>query len=116
MPPTDKPRKSSARPANRDTSPPPAATRSAPRKKQANRGRKGRTRKGKDGTQTLPAPARAIKPAKPGSAAPETGPRALRDIPGLGPIRIRALEKAGLSSLRALRERHAGTTAGRAAA
>lgn len=99
MPPTDKPRKSSARPGNRDTSPPPAAaSRPAPRKKEASRSSKG-GKAGKGETQaSLPEPLNPMPPP-----LPETAIRALRDIPGLGPIRIRALEKAGLSSLTLLR-------------
>ena len=38
------------------------------------------------------------------SRAPSDPPRSISDIPGLGPIRVRALQKAGWSSLNALRQ------------
>lgn len=99
MPTTDKSRKSHARPANRDMSPPPAvAPLPAPRTKEANRsGKNGKAGKGEMQAPLLEAPALP-------RLTPETGPRTVRDIPGLGPIRVRALEKAGLSSLSLLRD------------
>src|SRR5579859_47486 len=38
-------------------------------------------------------------PEEPGEMAGPSAPRTALDIPGLGPIRVRALQKAGLSSL-----------------
>lgn len=45
----------------------------------------------------------AASPARLPEKAPVTPPRSPADIPGLGPIRVRALHKAGLDSLPALR-------------
>ena len=52
------------------------------------------------GQPEVPATAEAALEAAPLAAVP---PRSLADIPGLGPIRIRALQKAGWASLPALR-------------
>jgi Helix-hairpin-helix domain len=110
----EKTRKSSARPVNRATLLPPADAslpvpvpvppmppakekKDAAPKREEGKGKREKTQPKIQNPTTQP------QNQEPSLPPDVTVLHALRDIPGLGPIRIRALEKAGLSSLYALR-------------